>query len=143
MENNQENTKSENTVLGGIWSFVVKTGIILIGIFIFLGIILPDSDELRSKLRRLDTEKSKLAWLSFIQNPQSLLKISEIEENEGKLDNAIRETELAIGLLEMHGADKQVIQRYTDRIKKLMSKKETQQKNESRVFKKLPNSEKE
>lgn len=36
---------------------------------------------------------------------------------------AIRETELAIGLLEMHGADKQVIQRYSDRVNKLISKK--------------------
>ena len=46
-----------------------------------------------------------------------------LEEAEGKADNAIREMELAVGLLEMHGADKQTIKRYSDRAEKLKTKK--------------------
>ncbi len=45
--------------------------------------------------------------------------MSELEEYKGRIDNAIRETELAIGLLEMHGADKTIIQFYSDRVQKL------------------------
>lgn len=103
----------------GIEIFAMKVGVVLIGVFLLVIFLLPDI----SGLRRFETPKSKLILLSFVQNPQALLKISEIEETEGKLDNAIRETELAIGLLEMHGADKQVIKKYSDRVNKLMSKK--------------------
>lgn len=119
MENNIDDIKSPEKQLlsnsGGIGLFAMKTGIILILILILANALLPDFSE----LKRLETPKSKLFLLSFVQNPQALLKISEIEEGEGKIDNAIRETELAIGLLEMHGADKLVIQRYFDRLNKL------------------------
>lgn len=123
METNKENVSStQNRLsagLGSIEVFAIKIGIALIGIFILATFLLPDF----SGLKRFETPKLKLVLLSFVQNPQALLKVSEIEEAEGKLDNAIRETELAIGLLEMHGADKQVIQKYYDRVNKLISKK--------------------
>jgi hypothetical protein len=64
-------------------------------------------------------ERNKLYALNFVQNPAALYKASEIEERNGKLSNAIRNMELAIGLMEMNGADKQVIKRYNDRLDKL------------------------
>lgn len=127
MENNQENInaiqKQSPTNFGGIEIFAIKTGITLIVIFILAIFILPDINEFRINLKRLETPKSKLILLSFVQNPRALLKISEMEEAEGKLDNAIREAELAIGLLEMHGADKQVIQKYSNKVDELVAKK--------------------
>lgn len=129
-------TKSGDSKSRGIWIFTAKTGIVLIGIFALIVMITPDFSDLRSKLRQLDTAKSRLVWLSFIKNPQALLKISEIEEEEGKFDNAIRETELAIGLIEMHGADKQIIQKYSDRVKKLMTKKKAQEKKDFEILQK-------
>lgn len=118
------------TKFGGVKIFAMKTGIILIGVFILASFLLPDFsgfeyqlNRFQNNLRRLNTPISKLALLSFVQNPRALLKASEIEESEGKFDDAIRETELAIGLLEMHGANKQVIQKYSDRVNMLTSKK--------------------
>lgn len=138
METDKENSSPAQkrwlTKFKGIEIFAIKTGIVLIGIFILVNFLLPDFGtfeyklehklgKFQDKLKRLETPKSKLILLSFVQNPQALLKVSEIEESEGKIDNAIREMELAIGLLEMHGADKQVMQKYTDRVKKLTAKK--------------------
>lgn len=138
METNKENVNSTYkqlmTHFEGVKIFALKAGIILIGIFILANFLLPDSSKfehkleyqlykLRENLRRFETPMSKLILASFVQNPRALLRISEIEESEGKIDNAIRETDLAIGLLEMHGANKQVIQKYSDRLDKLKSKK--------------------
>jgi hypothetical protein len=95
--------------------FAIKAGIITVLLLTLLNLLLPDFD----KLKRFETPKTKLILLSFIQNPRALLKISEIEEDEGKLDNAIREMELAVGLLEMHGAGKQIIEPYLARINRL------------------------
>jgi hypothetical protein len=118
------------TTFGDIKIFAIKTGIVLIGIFILANSLLPDFSQFnyqltkfQDNLKRFETPVGKLVLLSFVQNPQALLKVSEIEEAEGKFDDAIRETELAIGLLEMHRADKQVIEKYSDRVSKLLSKK--------------------
>jgi len=122
MENTKINSSSSEKQLlsnsGGLGAFAMKAGIVLVVLLILADLLLPDISE----LKRLESPKTKLFLLSFVQNPQALFKISEIEEDEGKSDNAIREMELAVGLLEMHGANKQVIQKYTDRIKYLKLK---------------------
>ncbi len=104
---------------GELGTFAMKAGIVLVLLSIVGNAMLPDFSE----LKRFETPKTKLFLLSFVQNPQALLKISEIEESEGNIENAIREVELSIGLLEMHGANKQTIQNYTDRLNKLKAKK--------------------
>jgi hypothetical protein len=48
---------------------------------------------------------------------------SEIWESEKRIDFAMREMRLAIGLLEMHNADPSVIKRYKDRLALLSGKK--------------------
>ena len=70
----------------------------------------------QSLVANFKNERTKLYILSLVQNPAVLFKTSEIAEREGALDSAIRDIELAIGLLELHGADKQVIKRYNARL---------------------------
>jgi hypothetical protein len=108
-------------------AFGVKAVLVTALLAIVLDSFLPDWEGLSQKSSALKVgvdnalkdERNKLYALSFVQNPAALFKASEIEERNGKLSNAIRDVELAIGLLEMNGADKQVIKRYNDRLDKL------------------------
>lgn len=100
--------------------FTLKTAITLVLLGIFLGFTLPDFSEIKGGIKKnFKDERAKLYMLSFIRNPAALYKTSEIEARNGKFGNAKRDLELAIGLLEMHGADTQVITRYSDRLEEL------------------------
>ena len=84
-----------------------------------------DSEFLRlrySLSKTFKEERTQLHLLSFIQNPAVLYKTSVMDEEEGKLKEAVRDMELAIGLLEMHGASSSVIARYNERLLKLQNK---------------------
>ena len=121
------------------WPFVAKTAAVLFLIALFLDWVLPDFSAIKADLAAqkaeikadlgtqkeqikntlvatFKNERTKLYILSLVQNPAVLFKTSEIAEREGALDSAIRDIELAIGLLELHGADKQVIKRYNARL---------------------------
>ncbi len=125
-----EEKKSENS-LRSFWMFVAKAVVITILLTLFLDAFLPDFSEIRSDLtqqkaalkdrlvKTFGNERTKLYVLSFVQNPAALYKTSELAEKDAKFDSAIRDMELAVGLLEMHSADKQVIKRYNDRLDKL------------------------
>ncbi len=78
-------------------NFLLKTLIIFTAILGSILFLMPDF----SSLRKLETDQNKLIVLSLIQNPRVLWKLSEANENKGKIDNAIRDMELAIGLLEI------------------------------------------
>jgi hypothetical protein len=111
--------------------FVAKAIVVTILLALFLDAFIPDFSQIRDdfsqqkaalKVKVADAmkeERTKLYILSFVQNPAALYKTSELAEREGKLDNAIRDMEMAIGLLEMHGGDKAAIKRYGDRLEKL------------------------
>jgi hypothetical protein len=113
------------------WMFVAKAIVITILLALFLDAFIPDFSQIREDFSQqkaalkvkvanaMKDERTKLYALSFVQNPAALYKTSELAERDGKLDNAMRDMELAIGLLEMHGADKAVIKRYSDRLEKL------------------------
>lgn len=125
-----EENKSGNSIRS-FWMFVAKAIVITILLALFLDAFIPDFSQIREDLSQqkaalkvkvanaMKDERAKLYALSFVQNPAALRKTSEIAERDGKLDNAMRDMELAIGLLEMHNADKQVIKRYNDRLDKL------------------------
>ena len=49
--------------------------------------------------------------------------MSETDESKGNLPNAIRDMEVAIGLLEMHGASLDVLEIYQNRLQALENKK--------------------
>ncbi len=126
-----EEKKTVAPARSSFWMFTAKAIVITILLALFLDAFIPDFSDIREDFSReraalkvkianaLKDERTKLYILSFVQNPVALHKTSEIAERDGKLDNAMRDMELAIGLLEMHGADKQVIKRYNDRLDKL------------------------
>lgn len=123
--------KKTNNSVRSFWMFTAKAVVITILLALFLDAFIPDFSQIREDFSQqkaalkvkvanaLKDERTKLYILSFVQNPVALYKTSEIAERDGKLDNAMRDMELAVGLLEMHGADKQVIKRYNDRLDKL------------------------
>lgn len=120
-------SKDANAASQAFLLFTAKVIVFLVLIGIFSVVMLPDLDEVNyyvnevkhSLTKIFKEEKTKVLMLSFIQNPEALYKLSEIEERKGSIRSAIRDVELAIGLLEMHGADKQVVKRYSDRALKL------------------------
>jgi len=98
--------------------FSIKAAIVVALIALMIKSVSPDMD----KWRKLDNPMTTLMLLSLVNNPRALLKASEIEEGEGKLDQAVREMELAVGLLEMHGANEQTLSIYQNRLEKLRSR---------------------
>ena len=105
-------------------AFTLKFAIVLALLGVSLGFVLPDFSAIKAGIKKnFQDERARLYVLSFIQNPAALHKTAEIEARNGKIDNAMRNMELAIGLLEMHGADKQVIKRYADRLEELRNAK--------------------
>jgi hypothetical protein len=100
-------------------SFVTKVVVVVVAIGALISFLMPNTDG----LARFDTEINRIFVLSFVQNPEGLFMASEIWESEKRYDFAIREMRLAIGLLEMHNADADVLKRYRDRLSMLSSKK--------------------
>ena len=120
-----------------LFLFVSKFTIGLILLSIFIDFIISDiSGQLMGQKElikrdlseislKIKNEKTKLYILSFIQNPRVLYLSSEISEKEGSIEGAIRDMEVAIGLLELHNADKNIMKKYHDRLAKLSELKTT------------------
>ena len=68
-----------------------------------------------------ESKRNKLIAISFIHNPYILLKLSELEEDKGHLDNAIQYSEAALALMEMNNADEKYINKYKFRLVQLKS----------------------
>jgi hypothetical protein len=104
-------------------SFSVKAIIVFILFMVAIVVLLPDFTGLAYSIKKVaKDEKTRLALMSFIQNPAALYRASEIDEKAGKFSSAEMEMELAVGLLEMHNANQLVIKRYETRLKQLKSK---------------------
>ena len=102
-----------------IGKFFVKSLIVVAMIFGGMYFLIPDARVFKG----LETDQNKYIALTLIQNPRILWKMSETDESKGNLPNAIRDMEVAIGLLEMHGARLEVLQTYQNRLKALENKK--------------------
>ncbi|NQW57887.1 MAG: hypothetical protein HQ456_04180 [Polynucleobacter sp.] len=102
-----------------IGKFFVKSLIVVAMIFGGIYFLIPDARVFKG----LETDQNKYIALTLIQNPRILWKMSETDESKGNLQNAIRDMEVAIGLLEMHGARLEVIQIYQNRLQALENKK--------------------
>lgn len=102
--------------------FSVKA-LIAFSLFLVAVVVLsPDFSALSYSIKKAAKgEKTRVALMSFIQNPAALFRASEIDEKAGKLNDAVMEMQLAIGLLEMHNANQLVIKRYTTRLDHLNS----------------------
>jgi len=100
--------------------FGLKVTIFFFCLIVFMGLAIPDVDDIQYlTLKVLHNERSKLILLGLVQNPVALKKLSEIDESAGKLDMAVLDMEMAIGLLSSHGADAKLIDAYTDRLQSL------------------------
>ena len=102
-----------------IGKFFVKSLIVVAMIFGGIYFLIPDAKVFKG----LETDQNKYIALTLIQNPRILWKMSETDESKGNLQNAIRDMEVAIGLLEMHGARLEVLQIYQNRLQALENKK--------------------
>ena len=102
-----------------IGKFFVKSLIVVAMIFGGMYFLIPDARVFKG----LETDQNKYIALTLIQNPRILWKMSETDESKGNLPNAIRDMEVAIGLLEMHGARLEVLQTYQNRLQVLENKK--------------------
>jgi len=110
MSENNESSKN---------NFLYKFAGVIFGIYILVELLLPDF----SSLRKLDTPVNRIVAQSFIQNPEALWMMAEEHEGKGKLDSAIRDIRLAIGLLELNSSPKDVVARYKSRLNELQVKK--------------------
>jgi|CXWL01.1.fsa_nt_gi hypothetical protein len=120
----------ESLLTQNVKQFAIKASIAFILIVIASGYVLEEFHSWKysvmsyfpKEVNYIPKEKNRVLLLSFIQNPAALDKLSMLDEKDGNFENAIAELELAIGLLEMHGADQKVIGRYETKLKELNSK---------------------
>lgn len=106
--------------------FSMKAAIAFVLFITAAVVLMPDFTALSHLVKKAaKDEKTRVSLMSFIQNPAALLRASRVDENNGKLDSAIMEMELAIGLLEMHNANPAVIKRYESRLAELNGKLKT------------------
>lgn len=110
---------------------LIFTAIFAIGIGAIIGSIVPDGTEVKWRMGEakekiigeLKKEKTKIRLKGlFTTNPYVHWKVSLIDQREGNIGDAIDEMELAIGLLELHSAEKSVKQKYEARVRDLQRK---------------------
>jgi hypothetical protein len=108
----------------GLVPFALRAMIIAIAIAGAISALLPDIRPSIESLKRALREESVRVRLTGLltNNPAVHWRMSQIEEGKGNLATAIIEIELAIGLLELHSANKAVVDRYSNRLKELQAK---------------------
>jgi hypothetical protein len=110
-----------------ILNFTLKIGVIFLFFIILIDLIFPDYSDIHNYIAsknkivadRINEKQNQFYLLGLIQNPVALYKSSEVHENNGRLDNAIRDMELALGLLEMHGSNQILIEKFKTRLNSL------------------------
>ena len=106
-----------------ILRFAFKAAIVFFLFTIAVSTFMPDPRDLVKSVRKAaKDEKTRVIMYSFVQNPGSLNRASEIDEKDGNLQAAIMEMEAAVGLLELHNVNQQIIYRYTTRLNNLRDK---------------------
>lgn len=99
----------------GIPNFLVKTIVVTVALTFAMGYLIESIPTIKIP----ETEKNKLIFLSFIQNPYVLWRLSLVEEEKGNFKKASVLIEAAIGLMEMNGASDKALKKYQDRLEKL------------------------
>lgn len=113
---------NSNSFVSQLALFSIKAAIAFILFIVAVVVLMPDFSALSYSVKKAaKVEKTRVALMSFIQNPAALYRASEIDEKAGKLKDAVMEMQLAIGLLEMHNSNQLVIKRYTTRLEQLNS----------------------
>lgn len=117
-------TQDSPSPSSGLVPFALRAMIIAIAIAGAISALLPDIRPSIESLKRALREESARVRLTGLltNNPAVHWRMSQIEEGKGNLATAIIEIELAIGLLELHSANKTVVDRYSNRLKELQAK---------------------
>ncbi len=102
--------------LSGIGIFIVKSIIAAIVFFLVVTMLLPNMGQIREDWKNFASKRENQALiLSFIQNPVALTISGERDIERKNYADAALKFELAVGLLEMHGASATSIQPYQTR----------------------------
>ena len=99
----------------GISNFFLKTLIVTVSITILISFVIEAIPKIP------ETQRNKLIFVSFIQNPYILWELASIEEKKGNIDKATILIQAAIGIMEMHGASDKALKKYQDRLEQLGS----------------------
>jgi hypothetical protein len=84
----------------------------------------PLKEKVRTAVR---DEKTRIRLKGLLtNNPAVHYRVAAIEEAKGNLDAAIEEIDLALGLLELHGADRTAREKYQTRLQELKRKQAAQ-----------------
>lgn len=136
------NQPSPSTVNGGngLGDFARKSlvfsaifsAVFALGLNLSLNQVLPDVYSVERLLlitgerinKELENDRSRLRLAGFLsRNPYVHYRISVLEENAGRLDRAIEEIELALGLFELSPANNPARGKYQKRLNELNSKR--------------------
>lgn len=103
--------------LSGIGVFFVKSIIAGIVFFTVITMLLPNIGQVRDDWKSFASKRENQALiLSFIQNPVALTISGQRDIERKNYADAALKFELAVGLLEMHGASPTTIQPYQKRL---------------------------
>ena len=114
----------EVTVFNSLMPFVIKALLLAIIFFGGISFLLPNFSKIVTSVQneaRKEQNRIRLTGL-FTTNPAVHMKVSHLREEAGDIKGAVMELELAIGLLELHSADKVVRSRYETRLDQLRKK---------------------
>jgi hypothetical protein len=102
----------------GIISFLLKSIIVAVLFLLVSKMLLPNTKEIREQWKDFSSKRDNQALVfSFIQNPVALTISGERDFEHKNYSDAALKFELAIGLLEMHGASPTTIGPYQERFK--------------------------
>ncbi len=102
--------------LSGIGVFFAKSIIVAIVSFSVIAMLLPDIKSIREEVKiYLSQRENQAIVLSFVQNPVALTIAGQRDLERKQYADAALKFELALGLLEMHGASSATIQPYQAR----------------------------
>ena len=101
----------------GIFIFFIKSFVLIVLIAGSIRLVFPEIFSVGEYSKKFMADPGNQALvLSFIQNPVALSISAERDIEKKRFGDAIIKLELAIGLFEMHGANKANIQPYIDRL---------------------------
>lgn len=100
-----------------IGMFFIKLVLVSVAFIAIVSIFLPNFNNIQEKWKEYISERENRALLlSFIQNPVALTISGERDLERKNYTEAALKFELAVGLLEMHGASPTTMQPYKARL---------------------------
>lgn len=116
-----------------VWIFAVKSIIVAIVCFVGISALLPNVGGMKAQWDTFMSHRENQALiLSFIQNPVALTLAGDRDVDQKRYEDAALKFELAIGLLEMHGAAANTIRPYQERLQKARLLAQKTQSSEAR-----------